>query len=116
LNIPQQGQGFAFKTVAGKTVEKSIREAKNASALDMDGLLAEILKKCGSAVWEPLTWLINESIRAGALPACWKQAQVVPVIKKKALNMTKNPIVQYPCCQRGQKYWRMWSGRSWRST
>jgi hypothetical protein len=116
LNIPGQGQGFAFKTVSGKTVEKSIRKAKHSSALDMDGLLAEILKMCGSAVVEPLTWLINESIRSGTVPpACWKQARVVPGFKKKGSKHDKKnyrPI----SLQRGQRYSRMWSGCSWRST
>jgi hypothetical protein len=44
---------------------------------------------CGSSVVEPLTCLINESIRSGTVPACWKLAWVALVFKKKGSKNDK---------------------------
>jgi hypothetical protein len=39
----------------------------------------DILKMCGEAIIEPLTYIINDSIRTATVPSILKEAKVVPV-------------------------------------
>ena len=47
-----------------------------------DGISSEIIK-LGAAIIEPLTRIVNCSIKTGVFPDMWKEAKVVPLWKGK---------------------------------
>ena len=52
-----------------------------------DGIHSNILKKCYSSLSKPLAILFQLSYDTGTIPRKWKQANVVPVHKKKAQKL-----------------------------
>ena len=44
--------------------------------------LPPILKELPDVITEPLTILLNMSLKEGRLPSTWKVAHVVPILKK----------------------------------
>ena len=49
----------------------------------MDGISAKILKSCSNNIAQPITDLINFSFDSNIFPNSLKQAQVIPIFKKK---------------------------------
>ena len=47
-----------------------------------DGLSARVLKECANQIVSPLCHIFNMSLRDGALPREWLEANVIPVYKK----------------------------------
>jgi hypothetical protein len=61
--------------------QDAINEAKNSSATGPDGLTSIHLKHIGPRCIEYLTNLFNLSISNADLPALWKAAVIVPILK-----------------------------------
>ena len=49
----------------------------------VDGISAKILKSCSNTIAQPITDLINFSFDSHVFPKSLKQAQVIPIFKKK---------------------------------
>jgi hypothetical protein len=75
-------QVYGLRPASIRQVRKSIKKAKNFTAVDLDGLSPNILKLCGEVVLAPLANLITRSFAGGKVPEGWKEARVVPVHKK----------------------------------
>jgi hypothetical protein len=84
-NIP-----FSFKTVSVRKVAKVMARMAKKKSKGKDGISQECLLLGLEALAVPLTAIINESIETGVFPTEWKDAIVVPILKK----VTKRPQKQ----------------------
>ena len=70
---------FHFKQINTGTVLKELRNLKRSKSPGLDDIPPSLLKDATSCLAEPLTYLINMSLRTGQVPNEWKQAKVLPV-------------------------------------
>ena len=55
---------------------------KSGKAAGIDGMVSTLLKECQAAIAEPLTQIMQESMRTGSIPDDWKKGNVTPLFKK----------------------------------
>ena len=72
---------FHFKQVNSGTVLKELRNLKRSKSPGPDDIPPSLLKDAASCLAEPLTYVINMSLRTGQVPNQWKQAKVLPLFK-----------------------------------
>ena len=77
-----RGFKFALKTVTEKTVSKAMRRMKKKKSAGSDGIRQDIMLLGEMALITPLTHLINTSIATGVFPDHWKEAIMIPILKK----------------------------------
>jgi hypothetical protein len=82
-------QLYGLRPASIRQVRKSIKKAKNSTAVDLDDLSPNMLKLCGELL-APLANLITRSFAEGKVPEGWKEARVVPVHKKRTKQDIKN--------------------------
>ena len=81
---------FCLKTVSTSDVFKKIKSLKNKASCGADTITAQILKDASPVLTSPITAIVNASIRSGTFPDPWKEAQVVPILKKGSAMEKKN--------------------------
>ena len=81
-NVKQKNLKFTLKTVTVKTVTKIMKKMKKKKSSGTDGITQECLLLGVNVLAIPLTHIINTSIMAGEVPEPWKEAIVVPILKK----------------------------------
>jgi hypothetical protein len=64
-----------------QSVEDAIRCSKSSTAVGPDGLTAIHLKHLGPRALSYLTELFNISTRKAEIPAIWKKAIIIPILK-----------------------------------
>lgn len=74
---------FTLETVTHDEVADIVKQLKNKTSHGFDGISSEIIKLGGAAIIEPLTRIVNCSIKTGVFPDMWKEAKVVPLWKGK---------------------------------
>jgi hypothetical protein len=72
-----------FHEIENDFVSKQINKANEKKATRRDGISAKLLKFAKPAIVKPITNLINKSINNSIFPDKLKEAQVVPLFKKK---------------------------------
>ena len=89
---------FHFKQVNTGTVLKELRNLKRSKSSGLDDIPLSLLKDATSCLAEPLTYLINMSLRTGQIPNEWKQAKVLPLFKSGNATELDNyrPISIFP--------------------
>ena len=75
--------GFDFSPVTSESIYTFISKSNPKKATGVDGIPAKIIKSCNKSISEPLAKLINHSFATSAFPNRLKEAQVIPVYKKK---------------------------------
>ena len=55
-----------------------------------DGLHSHVLKSCAHTLCAPVTRLFRQSLAEGILPDEWKQAHVIPILKKGSRHKVTN--------------------------
>ena len=70
-----------FRPFSPTDTAEAIKSSKNSTALGPDGLSTVHLKHLGPLALAYLTELFNLSVSRAELPAIWKQALVIPVLK-----------------------------------
>ena len=73
---------FELKPVTVKDVNDTMRKMKMKKSAGSDEISQECLLLGKSVLASPLTKIINDSIKEGRVPECWKEAVVVPILKK----------------------------------
>lgn len=63
-------------------ITAAINATKNSHAVGPDGFSAFFYKELRDEVAFPLLYIFKCSMQTGKLPACWKEARVIPVLKK----------------------------------
>ena len=69
-------------TVDPNGVLKLLNNLKIHKASGPDGLSARVLKECSSEIAPILALIYNESLAQGTVPDDWRQANVVPILRK----------------------------------
>ena len=80
--VERKNLKFSLKTVSVKAVTKIMKKMKKKKSSGTDGVTQECLLTGSDVLAVPLTHIINTSIRSGEVPAHWKEAIVVPILKK----------------------------------
>ena len=70
-------------TVDPNGVLKLLNNLKIHKAPGPDGLSARVLKECSSEIARILALIYNETLAQGTVPDDWRQANVVPIFKKR---------------------------------
>ena len=84
VTLMDSSQCFHIREVDKEKVGKIMNRLSNSKAKDLFGLDTAFIKKHSSILNEPITHLINLSIRAGRFPHCWKTAIITPIFKAGA--------------------------------
>jgi hypothetical protein len=89
---------FKFKPVTNEQVYKIINQLKSKPSVGHDGLSTITVKYLASLLTEPLTLLINQSLKAGIFPDKLKLAKIIPIHKKDDVHLLENyrPISVLP--------------------
>jgi hypothetical protein len=64
-------------------VEKVLDKLDVSKASGPDGISPRILKSCAKVLSVSLAFIFTASMKTGVVPKCWKDANVVPIFKKK---------------------------------
>ena len=72
---------FMFKQVKNSDVLKCVHDISKNKATGLDQIPASIVKDSIEYIVEPLTHIINASLREGKIPGAWKRARVTPIHK-----------------------------------
>lgn len=91
-------EGFSFKEVSCVKVREALDLLKNKSSKDIFDMNIGLIKYMKNVIISPLTRLINEAIREGIYPTCFKISKVIPIYKKGDLNIPGNfrPVTLTP--------------------
>ena len=81
---------FKIKTVTMETVQKTMKKMSKKKSRGSDDISQECLLLGLEALAAPLTEIINTSISTGIVPEQWKEAIVVPILKKGDPKDLKN--------------------------
>jgi len=79
-----------IKAVTQRKVEKLMKKMKKKKSKGNDGIPQDCLLLGQEVLTGPLTEIINASITSGIFPDQWKEAIVVPILKKGDPKETKN--------------------------
>ena len=79
----QCSEPFRFEHIDSTYVHKSISKLQTKKATGVDGISAKVLKSCAESIAQPICDLINFSFDKNSFPRNLKQAQVLPIFKKK---------------------------------
>ena len=74
---------FDFSPVTSESIDTFITKSSSRKDTGVDGIPAKIITYCSKTISEPLAKLINHSFTTSAFPNRLKEAQVIPVYKKK---------------------------------
>lgn len=81
---------FRFKDVPKTFVEKELKKLKRNKATGIDGLPPALLKDSSASISEPLTFVINLSLKTATIPTEWKHALVTPIHKSGSSKKVDN--------------------------
>jgi hypothetical protein len=81
---------FALRKVSEKTVVKAMNDMNKKKSAGIDGLSQDKLIMAKDILKTPLTRIINESIEKGQFPDSWKEAVVIPILKKVDKTQKEN--------------------------
>lgn len=98
MSVKNDPDLFEMREVDAATVLKAINNLNNSSAKDIYKLDAAFLKKHSHILVNPLTHVINTSIRTSQFPDIWKKALVKPIYKSGSTDEVANyrPISLLP--------------------
>ena len=81
---------FSLKPVTTKAVDKIMKKMSKKKTAGRDGISQECLLLGQEILAAPLTTIINQSVNTGVFPSQWKEAVVVPILKKGDAKDLKN--------------------------
>ena len=81
---------FAFTLVNENDVLKYLSSLCTKNSAGFDGISVKLLKGLSSALINPLTLIINQSLVTGIFPKKWKIAKVLPLFKQDKYTIKDN--------------------------
>lgn len=84
-NLPTPPVIEAFAPLSGDEVRMLIAESKSTSCC-LDLIPTPLVKPCIEPLIPVLTRIINNSLESGMFPEKWKEAVVIPLLKKSGLD------------------------------
>ncbi len=79
--LPTRPPVFNLTETTPDTVERLVCSLNSTKACGLDGITARLLKDTGNSLVEPLTYVMNLSIRQAKFPSMWKVGLVTPIHK-----------------------------------
>ena len=79
-----------FKPVSHKQLKMHLKKLKKKTSSGLDGLSQKHLVMGAEILVAPLATIINKSITVGKFPQQWKEAAVLPVLKKGSSQLLNN--------------------------
>ena len=67
---------------ARRRAERKWRKTRGAASCCLDPIPTHLLKSCSGPLIPVITKIINNSLELGIFPECWKEAIVIPLLKK----------------------------------
>ena len=74
----------SFQHVSPEAVEKIVTKSK-ATTCSQDPIPTQLLKSCLPTLLPAITKIVNLSLTQGTFPSCWKEAVILPLLKKTGL-------------------------------
>jgi hypothetical protein len=71
-------------------IKDKLDELETNKSSGLDEIHPLVLKNCSKSLCVPLSLLFTKSFKVGALPSCWKFANVTPIFKKGSKNCALN--------------------------
>ena len=87
---PSTGTKLSTCKFSSVTVFKVLKKQKDTLSAGPDGLPPIFFKRCAKSLAEPLATLFNFLHSCETLPRMWKQAVVIPILKKGKSCLTEN--------------------------
>ena len=81
---------FNFQLINEQIITKVIDSIKPKSSYGINGISSKLLKFIKPAIIAPLTLIINQMLTTGIFPNKFKQAKVIPILKKDEDYLIKN--------------------------
>ena len=75
----------AFELLAEDDVRVLIANSRSTSCC-LEPIPTHLLKSCSESILSVITNIINSSLESGIFPDCWKEALVIPLLKKPRLE------------------------------
>ena len=75
----------AFELLAEDDVRVLIANSRSTSCC-LDPIPTQLLKSCSESLVSVITNVIKSSLESGTFPDCWKEAVVIPLLKKPGLE------------------------------
>ena len=89
-NVKNKNLAFKLKSVSPTTVQKLMKQMAKKKSKGKDGIPQDCLLLGAEVLSEPLAEIINASIESGIFPEQWKEAIVIPILKKGDPKELKN--------------------------
>ena len=83
---------FRQEMMIGEEVRKIITSLKNSKSTGTDFIDTWTIKKIVDDILPAVTYIINLSLNQSQFPSIWKQAKVVPILKKDTLSLPRTTI------------------------
>ena len=99
---PNFDKSFTFKPIKTSFVLKQLLTIKSSKATGLDNINSRLLKDAAEIVAQPLTNIMNRSLKTGMVPYSWKEARVSPIFKSDSPINPSNfrPISILPVCMK----------------
>ena len=81
-------------------LRKAIAQLKKKKSPGPDGITNEMLKYLGNTALQKLLDIFNHSWKSGEVPQCWREATMIPVLKKgknRSKALSYRPISLTSC-------------------
>ena len=85
-----EGERLGQLVVTPKVVASKINNMKENKSPGVDGIAPKILKETVEQICTPLAHVFNMSLQEGIVPLEWKEANIIPLLKKGSRNKSVN--------------------------
>ena len=89
FNVPEE-EKLGQLIVTPEVVAIKINNMKENKSPGVDGLSPKILKETVKQISKPLAHVFNMSLQEGIVPLEWKEANIIPLLKKGSRNKSVN--------------------------
>ena len=89
-NVKDKNLSFKINSVSPMTVQKLMKQMAKKKSKGKDGIPQDCLLIGAEVLAKPLSEIINASVESGIFPDLWKEAIVVPILKKGDPKDPKN--------------------------
>ena len=85
-----KSENFGQLFVTPEMIVNKIKKKKDNKSPGVDGIPPKLLKEIVEKISTPLAKLFNLSLEEGIVPSEWKEANIMPLLKKGSRNKPKN--------------------------
>ena len=83
-------EGERLLVITPQVLANKINNMKNNKSPGVDGIAPKILKETVEQISKPLAHVFNMSLQEGIVPLEWKEANIIPLLKKGSRNKSAN--------------------------